>query len=62
MKNREIVCIHYAAEGQCSLGREGTFRKACQKCDKYEPQKGRRPARINDKRKKLEKIREKDFI
>lgn len=56
-KDREIVCKYYECEGKCSKGREGTFRHYCQKCNKYNPVKGRLPARKNLKRKKIEKIR-----
>lgn len=56
MKDREIACEYYKYEGCCSKGREGTFRKACQKCDKYVPKRGTRPARTDNRRKKLENI------
>ena len=26
-KTREIQCVHYVCEGNCDLGKEGTFRK-----------------------------------
>lgn len=47
--------IHYEAEGQCALNRNGTFQKECQHCmnniarSAYEP----RPAHKNLKQKKL---------
>lgn len=59
--NREISCIYYEWEGECSKGKEGTFRKACQICKKYKPRKGGLPARQNLKRQKVEKIRERDM-
>ena len=34
MKDREIQCIYYICEGYCSIGREGSFRKKCQTCEK----------------------------
>ena len=58
---REIICEYYEWEGQCSKGREGTFRKACQKCKKYKAKKGRLPARQNLKKQKAEKIKERDI-
>jgi len=61
MKSREIACIHYEYEGGCAIGKEGTFRKTCQKCQSYKPIKGGRPARPNLRNKKREEIRKKDF-
>ena len=55
MKTREIQCEFYEYEGQCSKGREGTFRKACQHCSKYRPKRGTAPARVDNRRRKLEK-------
>ena len=60
MKTREIACKHYAAEGQCKLGKEGTFYKACQHCRVYSPLLNGRPARVNTKRQRLERIRRKE--
>lgn len=60
-KDREIACIYYACEGECLKGKEGTFRKACQICKKYQPRKGSVPAKKNLKRQKLEKIKEFDI-
>lgn len=60
MKTREIACKHYAAEGQCKLGKEGTFYKACQHCRVYSPLPHGRPARVNIKRQRLERIRRKE--
>ena len=53
-KDREIMCIFYEHEGQCSKGREGTFRKACQHCTKYRPKRGTRPARVDKRRQKMD--------
>lgn len=60
MKDREIMCQFYICEGQCSKGREGTFRKACQHCTKYRPKRGTRPARVDNRRKKMEKINKRE--
>ena len=56
MKDREIACQYYKYEGCCAKGREGTFRGACQTCDKYNPKRGSKPARTDNRRKKLERI------
>lgn len=58
---REIACEFYMWEGECSKGREGTFRKACQTCNKYKAKKGSMPARKNLKRQKAEEIRKRDI-
>ena len=54
-KDREVACVYYINEGNCSKGREGTFRHACQTCSKYQALKGGRPRRKDLKREKLEK-------
>lgn len=56
MKDREIVCQFYICEHECSKGREGTFRKACQHCTKYRPKRGTRPARVDKRRQKMDKM------
>lgn len=63
MKTREIVCIHYKAEGCCDLGKEGTFYKQCQICKTYKKLPGGRPARTDNRRQKMERIirKEKDY-
>ena len=61
MQDREVSCIYYKWEGECTKGREGTFRKACQTCKKYKAKKGSLPARKNLKRQKIEKIKEHDM-
>ena len=60
MKDREIQCVYYIYEGYCSIGREGTFRKKCQTCDKYIAKPRCRAARVNDKKGKLDKIKNKE--
>jgi hypothetical protein len=60
MKNREIACINYLNEGNCKISREGTFRKQCQHCNRYQPVRGGKPARKNTKKEKEEKYN-KDF-
>ena len=60
MKDREIVCIFYEHEGQCSKGREGTFLKQCQICNLYRAKAGAAPRRTDNRRKKLEKINKRE--
>ena len=55
-KDREIACIHYLNEGNCDLGKEGTFRKQCQICKTYKAIQGGKPARPNLKKQKQEKF------
>ena len=56
MKIREIACKHYAAEGQCKLGKEGTFYKACHHCRVYSKLPGGKPARVDNRQRKRNKI------
>ena len=60
MKDREIVCESYICEGECSKGREGTFRKACQTCGKYRPIRGGKAARTDNRKQKLDRIMRKE--
>lgn len=60
MKDRETACVYYLCEGECSKGREGTFRKYCQRCKLYTPLAGAEPARKDLRRKKREDARRKD--
>lgn len=60
MKDRELVCEFYICEGQCKKGKAGTFRDACQHCDGYRPVRGSRPARIDNRKKKMDKIMRKE--
>ena len=56
METREIVCMFYNCEGECELGREGTFRHYCQKCKQYKAKKNAVPARKNNKAARLDAI------
>ena len=60
-RDREIQCRSYICEGQCSKGREGTFRKACQVCNKYVPLRGAAPARTDNRAHKLNKINKREM-
>ena len=59
-KTREIQCIHYICEGNCDLGKEGTFYKQCQICRTYKKLPGGKPARTDNRRQKQERIMRKD--
>lgn len=56
MKDRNVLCVHYARYGVCDLGKECTL-KDMQHCARYEKDKNRKPFRTNDKKQKLEKIK-----
>ena len=60
MKDREIACVHYKAEGVCDLGKDGTFRGHCQICPTYSPLRHGRPARTDTRRQKAERIMRKE--
>ncbi len=60
-QSREVACIFYEHEGSCTKGREGTFRKTCQTCNKYKPKKGGTPARKNLKKQKTEEVIKRDM-
>ena len=60
-KDRLVQCESYIAEKNCARGKEGTFYGACQKCPFYKPVKGAAPAKVDRRRKTLEKIRDKEM-
>lgn len=60
-KTREIVCIHYQYEGCCDLGKKACFRGLCQTCPTYSAKKGGRPARVDRRKQKQEKINKKEL-
>lgn len=59
-KTREIPCIHYVCHGNCDLGKDAEFYGLCQTCPTYKAKRGAAPARVDNRRKKLEKIRKRD--
>lgn len=59
-KTREIVCIHYQHEGSCDLGKDATFYGHCQTCKTYKKRTGAKPARTDNRRQKLDRIRRKE--
>ena len=58
-KTREIACVHYVCEGNCYLGKDGTFRGHCQICSSYKKKPGAKPARTDTRRQKAERIMKK---
>ncbi|MCI9147383.1 MAG: hypothetical protein HFG73_03815 [Hungatella sp.] len=56
---RETVCMYYVAAGQCKKGREASHPNYCQRCGKYVPRA--KVKHINEKKKKLDKIRKKEM-
>ena len=59
-KTREIQCVHYVCEGNCDLGKDGTFRHQCQTCKTYKKKPGGKPARTDNRRQKLDRIQRKE--
>ena len=60
MRDREIACIHYQHEGSCDLGKEAEFRGHCQTCKSYSAIAGGKPARTDNRAKKLDRIMRKE--
>ena len=60
-KTREIACQHYKYEGCCDLDKDAEFRGHCQTCPSYKKLKGGKPARVDNRRKKLEKINKREM-
>ena len=56
-RDRFIQCESYVAEKNCKRGKEGTFYGACQKCPFYKPVKGAKPAKVDHRKRDLEKVR-----
>jgi hypothetical protein len=60
MKTREIACIHHKCQGICDLGKDADFYGHCQTCKTYKAIKGGKPARVDNRRKKMDKIMKKE--
>ena len=60
VKTREIRCIHYKCHGECALGKDADFYGLCQTCPSYKKLPGGKPARTDNRAKKLDKIRKKE--
>ena len=56
-RTRELVCIHYKAKGECDLGKKAEFYGLCQTCPSYKKKPGAKPARTDNRRRKLKKYR-----
>ena len=54
------LCIHYLNEGNCDLGKECSFWGHCQTCPTWKRKPGVKPARVDNRRKKAEKIMRKE--
>ena len=59
-RTREIVCIHYINKGNCDLGKNAEFYGLCQTCPSYSKKPGAKPARTDNRKKKLDKINRKE--
>ncbi|MCI7205232.1 MAG: hypothetical protein MSA15_04420 [Clostridium sp.] len=59
-RERLIACVHYRAEGVCDLGKEGTFWHQCQFCKTYSSLRHGRPARVDTRKQREERIRRKE--
>lgn len=61
---RNAMCRYYIEEGNCEVGKEGTFNKACQKCRMYSPYTYKKSYNPKDRRKaKKEKhIRQEELM
>ena len=58
---RVIQCIHYVCEGSCDLGKkECRFWKEMQICPTYKKKPGALPARTDNRRQKIERMRRKE--
>lgn len=55
-KTREVVCLHYISKGNCDLGKDAEFYGLCQTCPSYKKKPGSKPARVDNRKKKLDKI------
>ena len=55
-KTREVVCLHYISKGNCDLGKNAEFYGLCQTCPSYKKKPGSKPARVDKRKKKLDKI------
>lgn len=61
MKDRIFKCKYYVKAHECSKGRDCLLNRDMQKCQLYEPDLNSNPIIINNKKKKLQKIKNKEF-
>lgn len=59
-KTREIACEHYKCEHNCDLGKDAEFYGLCQTCRTYKKTPGGKPARVDTRRQKLDRILRKE--
>ena len=55
-KDRVIVCENYLNEHNCTFGRDCRFWREMQICKDYKAKVGAKPARVNNKKQKLENM------
>lgn len=61
MKERLIQCQHYICEGKCDIkDKQCRFWKEMQICPTYKKKKGCKPARTDNRKKKMERIMKKE--
>lgn len=60
MAKDRTVCTHYLYEGGCALGKDSEFWGLCQTCPSWCKKPGAKPARVDNRKKKLERIKRKE--
>ena len=60
-KTRELPCIHYVCAHNCDVGKDAEFYGLCQTCPTYKARKGSAPARTDNRKKIMAKIRKKEL-
>lgn len=58
-RDRIEPCKYYVCKGECDKGRDAEQNGYCQKCGKYEPRVRQR--HLNQKKRKLEQIKRKEY-
>lgn len=61
MKDRLIPCKFYICAHQCKKGKDAVINSTCQHCSLYKKDKTRLPYKVNNKKKKLDRIRKKEM-
>ena len=61
MRDRTIICEFYICHGECKKGKNADFATTCQHCNSYRKKAGATPSRTDERRKKLNKILDKEF-
>lgn len=59
-KDRLVVCENYVCEHNCKKGKDATFYGECQHCHSYRAVRGAKPAKVDHRKKDLEKVRRKE--